>query len=273
MTFFRVLRAGALLLSAPFARCAEYGVDVSYPMHHSTVSNNYAEFPWNNDPSVETPKEYQHMVAQPLGNRQKFYDELIEGCVKYYGKKGFRCLDYERDRIEMTLRQPQSMENYTDIGFKKIKAPEHVWKLVKDFWDVNKDYHSKENWPSGNTYTNHWSAETRILNIENTKLRGGGFGLKNAIWEAARSTISEWTGAELKECSLYGIRIYTTGSVLSAHVDRLPLVSSAIINVASDVEEPWPLEVIGHDGRAYNVTMEPGEMVLCKCSLESLVMH
>merc|ERR1712183_347124 len=39
-------------------------------------------------------------------------------------------------------------------------------------------------------------------------------------------------------------------------------VSSAIINVDQDVDEPWPLEVIGHDGRATNVTMEPGDMVL-----------
>ena len=49
---------------------------------------------------------------------------------------------------------------------------------------------------------------------------------------------------------------------MSPHVDRLPLVSSAIINVAQDVDEPWPLEVNGHDGKAYNVTMEPGDMVL-----------
>ena len=46
------------------------------------------------------------------------------------------------------------------------------------------------------------------------------------------------------------------------YTDRLPLVSSAIINVAQDVDEPWPLEVIGHDGKAYNVTMEPGDLVL-----------
>lgn len=39
-------------------------------------------------------------------------------------------------------------------------------------------------------------------------------------------------------------------------------VSSAIINVDQDVDEPWPLEVIGHDGKAYNVTMLPGDLVL-----------
>lgn len=45
-------------------------------------------------------------------------------------------------------------------------------------------------------------------------------------------------------------------------VDRLPLVSSCIIQVAQDINEPWPVEVISHDGRAHNVTMVPGDMVL-----------
>jgi hypothetical protein len=62
--------------------------------------------------------------------------------------------------------------------------------------------------------------------------------------------------------SVYGIRVYKQGSVLAPHVDRLPLVTSAIINVAQDVDEPWSLELIGHDGKAHNVTMEPGQMVL-----------
>ena len=45
-------------------------------------------------------------------------------------------------------------------------------------------------------------------------------------------------------------------------VDRLPLVSSAIINVDQDLDEPWPVEVYDHVGRAYNITMQPGDMVL-----------
>ena len=56
--------------------------------------------------------------------------------------------------------------------------------------------------------------------------------------------------------------MYPNGAILAPHCDRLPLVSSAIINVAQDVEEPWPLEIYDHAGRAYNVTMEPGDMVL-----------
>ena len=49
---------------------------------------------------------------------------------------------------------------------------------------------------------------------------------------------------------------------MATHVDRLPLVSSAIINVDQDLDEPWPLEVVGHDGKAHNVTMLLGDLVL-----------
>jgi prolyl 4-hydroxylase len=101
-----------------------------------------------------------------------------------------------------------------------------------------------------------------MVDIGDSNLRGGGKIIKQALWDAAKETIQEWTGEELTQCSLYGMRVYTEGSALAPHVDRLPLVSSAIVNIAQDVDEPWPLEVIGHDGRAHNVTMEPGDMVL-----------
>lgn len=101
-----------------------------------------------------------------------------------------------------------------------------------------------------------------MVSVEDTRLRGAGSNIKRKIWNAARDTIQEWTGEELTECSLYGIRVYTEGSVLATHVDRMPLVSSAILNVDQDVDEPWPIEVYAHDGKAYNVTMEPGDMVL-----------
>ena len=34
------------------------------------------------------------------------------------------------------------------------------------------------------------------------------------------------------------------------------------VNVDQDVDEDWPLEVYGHDGKATNVSMKPGDMVL-----------
>ena len=78
---------------------------------------------------------------------------------------------------------------------------------------------------------------------------------KDKIWAGAKPILEAWTGQTLKPTSLYGIRRYLDGGILATHVDRLPLVTSCIINVDQDVDEPWPIEVVGHDGVAYNVTL------------------
>lgn len=85
--------------------------------------------------------------------------------------------------------------------------------------------------------------------------------IRKPIWDASKEVLEQWVGTELSPTSLYGVRVYGEGSILAPHVDRTPLVISAIINVAQDVDEPWPLEVYGHDGNAYNITIEPGEMI------------
>jgi len=239
----------------------------SFPIHHGELSDNFATLPHNIDPANNpTPPEYEGKNIQYLGNKQAEYDAFIKACENHYGKgRGYSvCKATEEDRVEMSLRQPASMQNYTELGFKKIRAPKEVWEKVKKFWDENKDKKNwkDENWPKGNTYTNHWDSPTYMVSVEDTRLRGSGSNIKQRIWNAARDTIQEWISHEVTECSLYGIRVYTKGAILATHVDRMPLVSSAILNVAQDVDEPWPIEVYGHDGKAYNVTMEPGDMVL-----------
>ena len=111
-------------------------------------------------------------------------------------------------------------------------------------------------------YHNAWDSPPTILKIHNESLPTGGGDLQRAISNAAKHLMEQWTGMRLSYSSVYGIRVYHRDSVLAPHVDRLPLVSSAIINVAQDVEEDWVLEVFDHDGVAHNVTMEPGDMVL-----------
>ena len=140
-----------------------YGLDVSFPIHHLKLSTNYAWLPHNVDPENNpTPPEYKGMNVQYLGNKQAEYDEFIKGCDEHYAQKGkaySACRVTEEDRVEMSLRQPAAMQNYTELGFKKIKAPKAVWEQVKKFWDNNKDKKNwkNENWPKGNTYTNHVS--------------------------------------------------------------------------------------------------------------------
>lgn len=224
----------------PSVVVADYGVDCSFPVHSKELR-----------------------CGDRLGDRMKVYQDFMQGCRDYYGKsKGVRCDTTEDDRIEMSVRQPQSMVNYTSTGFKKIRAPKEVMEVLTRHWEQNKDNMKKEVWPIGNIYVNHWASPTYMVSVEDTSLRGGGAQLKQQVWEAVKPVVEEWTGMELQPTSQYGIRVYTRGAILSPHVDRLPLVSSCIINVAQDVEEPWILEVIDRQGMAVNVTMDPGDLVL-----------
>jgi prolyl 4-hydroxylase len=240
-----------------------YGVDVSFPVHHITFAQD-----------------------QPLGDRQKLYDDFMAGCRRHYSGNSQACDVTEEDRVEMSVRQPASMQvrvnclyrrrrhdpcpdcfllplqNYTSTGFKKVQAPANVFDLLSSYWNTHYDRREQEKWFSGSTYVNHWKAPTYMVNVEETSLRGGGQTLKRQIWEGVRPILEEWTGMELEPSSMYGIRQYTEGAILSPHADRNPLITSCIINVAQDVEEDWPLEVYGRDGLAYNVTMKPGDMVL-----------
>ena len=171
--------AVALVLAVPTATTASnshdfefnsmhqktYGVDVSFPHHHTHVSTNYDWLP-HNDPAKSSPShpnyapppnEYASMPVQRLGNRQDFYDEFMEGC-RHHEKTEHAAGDQtEADRISMNLRQPQSMLNYTDLGFAKIKTPEKVFKQIVKFWEENKGQEEVEEWFTGNTYTNHVS--------------------------------------------------------------------------------------------------------------------
>jgi prolyl 4-hydroxylase len=156
-------------------------------MHHATVSTNYPWLPHNLDPSIPTPEKYKGMLINPLGDRQFIYDEFMESCRKANpGRKGDRCFSTEADRVEMSLRQPLSMQNYTEVGFKKIRAPQALFALIEKFWQMNKDKAKPEVWGAGNTYTNNWVVPSEMVSVEDTNLRGGGMILKQKIWDASK---------------------------------------------------------------------------------------
>ena len=109
------------------------------------------------------------------------------------------------------------------------------------------------------TYFNHWEATSHQIDF-NTDAAGEK--LRTYIWEEAQSVLEHWSGLNLSPSTLYG-RVYTNQSVIPPHVDAEPFVISAVIRVAEeDMDEPWIIEMIGHDRKAYNVSLEVGEMLL-----------
>ena len=105
-----------------------------------------------------------------------------------------------------------------------------------------------------------WEAPPYFVSLEDSRF-GGGETLQRDVWREARKVLEEWTGNRLSPVSMYGVRVYKNNSILAPHVDRMPLVTSCIINLEQDVDEDWPLEVYDREGVAHNVSMEPGDMV------------
>jgi hypothetical protein len=112
MDFWRYLPVVVLLTAASRTHGqGDYGVDVSFPIHHLKVSENYAWLPHNVDPAHNpTPKQLVDVAVNPMPARQEMYDDFISSCEKAFGTKGSRCRSTEQDRIDMSLRQPQSMQ-------------------------------------------------------------------------------------------------------------------------------------------------------------------
>lgn len=232
MVLMMRLTAAALAVSLATAQQqASYGVDVSFPMHTTALSNH-------------------------LPDRKRIYRDFLAGCRRHYGRHGERCDWNEDERMEMNLNQPKDMHNYTSAGFAKVSAPPEVTELLKEYWEEHKSNQKKEKWPKGNTYVNHWETDSYFTEVSDE--------LQEDIAALVQPVLEAWTDQSLVVTSIYGVRVYKEGAVLAPHVDRLPLVSSCILNVAQDVDEDWPLEVIGHDGVAVNVTSHPGDMIMCK---------
>lgn len=219
-----------------------YGVDVSWPMHHEAVT-------------FDRPNPLDSQA------RHYIYKEFMQGCIGDETQplnKLEECRRWESERIAMNLQQPAISENYTHAGFAKVATPMIVRTILQDLWDEHKGSQVMELWERGNTYLNHWQSPTHMVDIARILSQADQWEMVKAV----QSVIEAWTQQTLVLTSLYGIRVYGSNAILSPHVDRLPLVSSAIINVAQDVEEPWVLELVGHDGKVTNVTMEPWDMVL-----------
>lgn len=165
----------------------EYGVDCSTPIHYGI-----------------NKKECPYFHEQ--------YTKMMQGCYKLYSKR--ECDQGEKDRLRMNLAQPRTQHNYTEIGFKLMKAPKEIWDPIIKFYNQWKDKKKIEKWYRGATIVNSWDSPSYMVSFEDPEFIGG-TRVKEQVWEGMRPIIEEWTGHRLVPTSLYGIRIYSSGSVLA----------------------------------------------------------
>ncbi|KAL9180163.1 hypothetical protein ACHAXT_008133 [Thalassiosira profunda] len=238
----------AVSLSSAHASNEHYGVDASFPIHHSFVGDN---------PSLSTT--LKHFGPDKID----MYQNYIAGCREKYDASPAQCDWNDGERLRLNREQPPEMTNYTAIGFEKTRLSDELWTTLREYWEEFMNTSgiegmTEEVWPAANTYTNHWSTPTRMHNVHNQHT------LHEPIWKEIEEKVKAWipSATGFSRSSLYGIRAYLEGAILATHVDRDPLITSAIINVGQDTDERWPLEVYDHDGNAHNITMEPGDVVL-----------
>jgi hypothetical protein len=235
-----------------------YGVDVSWPIHHHL--------------DIVSEDETTNTINNPIRSDLAYiYGKYMTGCYERYDWA--ICERHEEERLALNLNQPPLMKNFTAAGYAKVKAPAKAFAILSDYFHKYKAATAHDNdeavegssssssslfipeqWPKGNVYTNHWETSTEMNHLDMHMPIVD----KERISNLVQGVLEQWCGVPLIETSLYGIRVYRKGSILAPHVDRLPLVISAIINVAqgsSNGDESWPLEVIGHDGIAVNITM------------------
>lgn len=108
-------------------------------------------------------------------------------------------------------------------------------------------------------YTNN--DVVKIDKIELDKFRQ----IHSGIVKEMQQVLQWWTKMRLRHTSTFGVRVYRRDSMLIDHVDRMDThLASAVLQVAQEVDDDggWPLEVLLPDGKAGEVYMQPGEMVL-----------
>lgn len=144
--FTKNIAIAALLAASPLLSCAyDYGVDVSFPIHHDFFG-----------PEASISKTMQTFGPQKVD----LYQEYISGCKKYYGP-GNTCDMNEASRMEHNRDQPKAMTNYTEVGFKKIRLSDVTWRFIREFWEDQIaqggiEALPDEVWPEANTYKNNW---------------------------------------------------------------------------------------------------------------------
>lgn len=154
---------------------------------------------------------------------------------------------------------PPKIPNFTKTGYKLIRMPKEMLTKLENYF--NAKYHTKrdETFFDGYTIINsyqHYPGFVSLYQHEANKMIG----------KELRELVGEWSGIpehDLELTSFYGIREYHDDHFLRCHVDRSQThVLSTILHIASeDMREPWPVEVVGFDGKRQTINMKHGDLL------------
>ncbi len=157
---------------------------------------------------------------------------------------------FSGDADTLTARQHELVPTRTADGFRVIDTPPAVHARLRSLFEDNRDRAEAEH--SDATYLP--SGDPSIIPV-------GEAGQE--ILQEMQELHEEWYGGPLVASAAYGIRLYGEGQTLHRHCDRVAThVISSVVHIAADTDEPWPLRIEDAAGRAHDIVLEPGQMLL-----------
>ena len=85
------------------------------------------------------------------------------------------------ERMAMDRDQIPRQRNFTELGFAKLRAPKAVYEAAREFWDLHRETQTSESWPPGNTYVNHWVADSTMCSFEDRRLLGAAAAVESLL--------------------------------------------------------------------------------------------
>jgi hypothetical protein len=163
----------------------------------------------------------------------------------------------KRELSNVYFEPSQVQRTFTELGFKKGRLPPDVWSSISAYYYNNKEHSTFEEQAGASVFINWWEAPCYFIGMP--------WGLKGRWQKSLLLLVQDWIGWDtpLEQSDIYGIRKYTEGARLLAHVDRITTHAvSLIINVAQGgVREPWKVEIYDFAGRLHEIEMNPGDVV------------
>jgi Rps23 Pro-64 3,4-dihydroxylase Tpa1-like proline 4-hydroxylase len=182
-------------------------------------------------------------------------DPDASGATRYTLTGWFHDADHRKttppmDRATRLALTERYTPSFTDTGFTVIKTPAAVHRALRAAYDTR----------LGTTFTE--TADEEHLTTGNPDFIDIN-DIADQFSLALQSIHEEWSGCELVPSAVYGLRVYRRGQTLLAHTDTLDThVISAIVHIAHDTDEPWPLWIRDLHGNEHDVVLEEGEMLL-----------
>jgi len=202
---------------------------------------------------VDVVEFYEHFVirhttTKPFGTSPPSSSRKFEN-INAVEKEVKKALNTEWTKHKEVQR------TFSSLGFARGRLPNDVFASMGSFYYNNRNHVSNEEWGGKGLFVNWWETDIKFVSIP-WKLK--------QVWQLRLLTlVKEWSGVDVEETSMYGLRQYEQGARLLSHVDRLTTHAvSLIVNIEQEnLASPWPVEVFDHADRLHEVMMEPGDIV------------